>query len=107
MRKFNVPKVITNADAYYKLVDMDIANITEPPIIMSYTDAEVRGFRDQKLVLKHPCHNQAVERHIKVVSESSSKVVGNWRRDGLIRQKLKSRRLIKRYDTKNQYKCAS
>ena len=53
--------------------------------------------------LDHPCHNQAVERHVKAVTEVSGQVVGYERRDGLIRQKLKSRMIIKKFDTKQQF----
>jgi len=28
------------------------------------------------LVLQHPCHNQAVERHVKLVTEAASVVTG-------------------------------
>ena len=45
---------------------------------------EVEDIRDQKLVLHYPCQTQAVERRIKVVSESASQVIGFPRRNGLI-----------------------
>ena len=54
----------------------------------------------QKLVLSHPCHNQAVERHIKIVAEVSAPVSGFERRDESIRQKLKSRNIMKQFNTK-------
>ena len=105
MRKFTVPDIDINAVDYYNLIDLDNVVLTEPPVLARYKDEEVGSFRDQKLVLKHPCNNQAVERHVKVVSEASSKVVGPDRRDGLIRQKLKSRRLMKCFNTKSDYSC--
>ena len=58
---------------------------------------------DNLLKLDHPCHNQAVERHVKVVTEASGQVVGYEKRDGLIRQKLKSRMIMKKFDTKQQF----
>ena len=50
------------------------ATLAEPPLTKRYD--EVRGFVLNKLTLKHPCHNQVVERHIRVVSGGASKVLG-------------------------------
>ena len=47
-------------------------------------------------VLHHPCHKQSVERHVKRVAEESAQVVGFDRRDGVIRQKIKSCKLMKK-----------
>ena len=46
--------------------------------------------RIRPLQLDHPCHNQCVERHVKMVTEAAAQVEGFERRDGLIRQKIKS-----------------
>ena len=48
-------------------------------------------------------HNQCVERHVKMVTEAAAQVEGFERRDGLIRQKIKSRKLLKKFDTKVQF----
>ena len=103
IRKFRVPKINTNSKVYYKLVNMSSPDIFEPPLIAGLTDNEILNVRNKKLVLKYPCHTQAVERKIKVVSECSAQVVGFDRVDGLIRQKLKSWKLIKRFDAKKDY----
>ena len=42
------------------------ATLAEPTLTKRYTDDELRGFVLNKLTLKHPCHNQVVERHIRV-----------------------------------------
>ena len=52
--------------------------------------------------MEHLCHNQAVERHIKPVSEASAAVAGFKNRDELIRQKIRSRKQIKIFNTKQQ-----
>ena len=54
-------------------------------------------------MLHHPCHNQSVERHVKLVTEASAQVEGFARRDGIIRQKIKSRKLLKTFNTKMQF----
>ena len=58
---------------------------------------------DKTMQLDHPCHNQCVERHVKTVTEAAAQVEGFERRDGLIRQKIKSRKLLKKFDTKVQF----
>ena len=80
----------------------------EPPVIKPMTDTQVIDMVESQLILKHPCHNQAVERHIKIVSDSSSRVCGEHRRDGLIKQKLKSQKLIKcKNNLKRDYRTSS
>ena len=72
-------------------------------MMINYTDEEIIDITKNRLILKHPCHSQAVERAIKVVSEASSQVVGFKRRDGHIRQKLKSRSQQKRFNAKKDF----
>ena len=103
IRPFKIPTINTRAKIYYKLTDMSDKYITEPPILMNYSDADVVNLRTNRLILDHPCHSQAVERMIKVVSESSSQVVGFERRDGHIRQTLKSRHKQKKFDAKKDF----
>ena len=103
IRKFRVPKINTNSKVYYKLVNMSSPDIFEPPLIAGLTDNEILNVRNKKLVLKYPGHTKAVETKIKVVSECSAQVVGFDRVNGLIRQKLKSWKLIKRFDAKKDY----
>ena len=49
-----------------------------------------------------PCHNQAVERAIKVVSEASSQVYSE-ERDGFIRQRIRARKLVPKINTKADF----
>ena len=64
--------------------------------ILSATDADVD-------IQPFSCHNQAVERVIKLFSESSSKVYGHDKRDGYIRVLLKRRKMMPRFDTKSEF----
>ena len=54
----------------------------------------------------HPCHNQAVERHVKIVSEAASQITSLKKKDGIIRQKIRLRKLLKNFDTKSQFLIA-
>ena len=92
IRKFVIPKFIFKANDYTELFDWKTAKFLEPPLTMKLSVDEIRGFILTLLeLLRYPCHTQAVERGIKVVSEAASAVIGEEARDGLIRQKLLSR----------------
>ena len=50
-----------------------------------------------------PCHTQAVERGIRVISEAATSVIGHEARDGFIRQKMKSRKSVGPGHTKKDF----
>ena len=77
----------------------NLASLTESPATMHKSQEELIATRQAPLILKHSCHNQTVERHIKAVSEASAAVATFERRDGMIRQRLKSRKLLKKLNT--------
>lgn len=54
---------------------------------------------------KFPCHTQAVERCVKLVTEASITVAGENAHDGLIRTKILSRSLMPSYDCKAEFRC--
>ena len=62
-----------------------------PPALKHLLIKEIEALQLHKLNLEHLCHNQAVERRIKLVSQASAAVAGFKNRDGLIRQKIRSR----------------
>ena len=94
VRKFVIPKINTNAKVYYFLSNLSLKGMNKPPALKHLLNKEIEAFQQHKLNLQHPCHNQAVEKHVKLVSEASAAVVGFKNRDGLIRQKIQSRKLI-------------
>ena len=64
------------------MVSLD--EITEPPAIKHLIEENLNQLKSNALKLVHPCHNQAVERHVKLVSEAASQVTSFERRDGYI-----------------------
>ena len=102
VRKYRQPKVNQNAKSYHELINVSMAT-TEPPITIPLTNEDLIKIRDVPLVMKHPYHNQCVERHIKVITDASMKVAGRDARDGLIRTVLKSRKIMKCYNVKKDY----
>ena len=53
----------------------------ELPALKHVWNKKIEAFQQHKLNLEHPCHNQAVERHIKLVSGASAAVAGFKNRD--------------------------
>ena len=88
VRIFKVPSLLnTKAKVYYKLINLDGDDVSEPSATIHLSVEQLQNMYKTKYELDIPCHNQAVERHIKVVTEASMLVCGFERRDGLIRQK--------------------
>ena len=88
-REFIVPKLNFYAKDYTELIHFADYPRHEPPLTkrLSVTelDAIVHGIQLGHISKRYPCHNQAVERHIKLVTEASSAVCLEEERDGYIR----------------------
>ena len=55
---------------------------------------------------RFPCHTQAVERCVKLITQASATVCGQKARDGFIRSRLEGRRITPTFNTKAQYRSA-
>ena len=62
-------------------------------------------FQEVKKFVTHPllvpffkCHTQAVDRAIRIVTEAESAVIGPEARDGFIRQRMRYRKEVGRFD---------
>ena len=100
VRKYVVPKINFKATSYTQLIDLQKPGITEPPLTLSLSDAQISSFKETPFeVPSYLCHTQAVERAVRLVSEASSKVVGQKARDGYIRQRIRARKELKKFAT--------
>ena len=103
-----VTKINFRATTYYNMIEWD--DTTEPPLTKGITrecsmDCLNRKQFDIELkFLNLPCHTQAVERHIKVVTEVSSRVSGQSQREGAIMTTLASRKKMPKFNFKSQFK---
>lgn len=87
-----------DAEEYFNLISWEMP--TEPAATMHLSDEEIMNKIKSNAefeALKLPCHTQAVERHIKLVTG------GEVARDGFIRARLKSRESIPKYETKKEF----
>ena len=87
------------------MVDWMTVRVTEPPVTMSISDDDLREFvREPTTPVitsdRYPCHTQAVEKCVKVVTEASQSVCGKNRRDSFIRTRLESRAKMPVLETK-------
>ena len=103
VRKFIIPKINTNAKTYYSLRSLSLKDMHKPPMLKHLLNKEIEAFQQHILNLEHPYYNQAVERHIKLVSEALAAVAEFKNRNGLIRQKIQSRKLMKTFNTEKQF----
>ena len=110
VRAFMIPKLNFDADNYYDMVTW-MEDVTEPPLTSFMGTAEIEKFIDSGALPNIaawnniPCHTQAVERHIKLVTEAAGKVCGLERREGMILSTLRSRSKMPTFETKIQFKA--
>lgn len=101
VRTFEIPTLNFSAKKYYDLINWN--NFSEPPFTRSLTEEGIRFLIQANDFPLFPCHSQAVERHVRLVSEASSLVFGAKERDGLIRSRIKSRKELPKFETKKQF----
>ena len=103
VRVFLKPKINFKAVCYYKMTSISQWH-TIPPVLRLIEEDKILEFIEKPLKLRHECHSQNVERHVKLVTEASASVVGHDRRDGVIRNKIRSRKLLKNFKSKSDFK---
>ena len=106
IRQFDVPEINNKAEHYSGLLYWERDHQrTEPSITMVICKEELCAcIRDGKKLdeklYDFPCHTQAVERCIKLVTEASCKVYGKDTRNGFVRETIESRRKMPRLESK-------
>ena len=109
IRRFKDPaKLNFDAVEYFDMIDWAVCPISEPPVIKAMTDAELRDLITTEVTPnvifpKFPCHTQAVERHVKLVSEAAKAVCGQKSRDGFIRARIASQQLMPTFELKRDF----
>lgn len=108
IRQFIVPTLNFQAKDYFNMIGWD--RPLEPPATVNMSDVEIKTLIEtgcEPDIVKLPCHTQAVERHIKLVTEASSHVCGETARDGFIRTRQKARDTVPTFETKKEYFAVS
>lgn len=109
VRQFHIPELNTTATDYVDVIDWNTVKVTPPPLLKNLSNDELQmALNDpaafQSLELwQFPCHTQAVERTVKLVTAASSSVCGFTSRDGMIKNTLQSRNEMPRFITKSEF----
>ena len=94
------------AEEYLDMIGWSHVEISEPPLTSNILDDELNAMilevSDEIDIVKYPCHTQAVERCIKLVTEASAAVCGHDARDGFIRSRIASRNALPTFENKRQ-----
>ena len=94
-----VPLLNWEADNLTNLIVWD--NPYEPNVTCSKSKDELYQLLEKPLVVEPlPCHTQSIERVIREVSIASENVYGFEKRDGYIRAKIESRKLVPEHTSK-------
>ena len=76
IRIFQVSIINFNARSFHQMVNLNGKEVNQPPAIKHHSDSEIKVIRKYPLKLNHPCHNQHVEKHVKLVTEAPYQVCG-------------------------------
>lgn len=111
-RIFRVPIVNFQATQYTEMVDWPKDELFEPPILSGTADEAIQSCVEDcskvmTLVGDFPCHTQAVERTVKLVTQAAMSVCGAEARDGYIKSTLRSRKIMPKFNTKKDFVAAS
>lgn len=106
-RQFRVPEINIDANDLKHLINWP-SEAVEPPILRDVSENDIKLCAEDEnkivsMLSKYPCHTQAVERTVKLVTEASRKVCGFEARDGYIRSSLTSRQIMAKFNTKNEF----
>jgi len=109
IRRFRVPVLNFAANDYTELVEWQSIDRCEPPMTKYLTDSDLQVCVQTSVFEKvnlqaFPCHTQATERCIRLVTQASAAVCGEEQRDGFIRARLKSRTIMKHFNTKSEFR---
>ena len=99
VRVFKKPLINFKAPSYHQMTPSSQWT-TLPPVLRHYNNDFIKSLEKIPLKLEFECHSQNIERHVKTVTEAASAVCGYDRRDGHIRNKMKSRKLMKSFLSK-------
>ena len=92
-----------------ELVDWQSIDRCSPLVMKDMSDSEIITCVESRATDKvdyprFPCHTQGTERCIKLVTQASAAVCGEERRDGFIHARLHSRKIMKQFTNKAEFR---
>lgn len=109
VRTFQPPTINFAASDYIELIDWSQCKLSPPPAMNHVSDESLKQLIVTDVLpefdlMKFPCHTQSVERIVKLVTESCTKVCGEENRDGYIRATMLSRSVMPSFNSKSEFK---
>lgn len=110
IREFRVPRLNFDASDYTELVNWQEIDRCEPPLLMNFSDARINECVKSNVaehvleIAQFPCHTQGTERCIRLVTEAAASVCSSLARDGFIRARIASRKLMTTFNTKSEFR---
>ena len=85
-------KINWNAVEYHEMIEWLPEKISVPPNLQYWSEEQIKeGFERALEIPEYPCHNQSVERGVRLVSEASRRVYGHEEGQGYNLNTLGSR----------------
>ena len=109
VRMFKIPPLNFEATDYTDIIDWSSIKSAEPPMFRSIESTQLKNniLTSEMIQFKRfPCHTQAVERGVKLVTEASMAVC-EPQRDGFIRARIESRSAMKVFHTKSDFSLSN
>lgn len=113
VRSFVLPKFNFNSKDYIDIIDWNVGILCDPPILRiigldvisdCIQNPKLIGTLILPFIKDYPCHTQATERCVKIVTEASAAVCSPMRRDGFIRTRIESRKKMPFFNSKKDFK---
>ena len=105
-RKFSLPCINSNAENLIGLLD-PTSEWHSPPLLSQFSSSEIEWHANngsvKSLICGIPCHSQAVERHVRLVTKSSKSVCGQNRRNIMVRNTIYSQKKNSTFNSKHEY----
>ena len=106
IRQFKSPHLSFASKDYVSVIDWQENKITKPPLCKKLTDTKIENNIKLKIPIclpVLPCHTQAVERTVKLVTDATQKVIERKNRDRYINALLTSRSKLSKLNITKDY----
>ena len=104
VRKFVVPEINYECTNYTEMIDFEKETVFEPNLTADLSIEDLENIKVERLsVEKFSNNNQGVERLVKETSRACERVVGWASRDGFLRASAKSRSMMPKFISKQDY----
>lgn len=107
VRLYEHPQILFDCEEYYEMIDWN-EPFTEPPFTRNISYEELTALAENGEIITEeirevPCHSQATERHVKLVTEVSSRFTTHKRREGAAAVTIQGREKRPKFDSKQNF----